>query len=81
MQTAGHVAGSHTTAIVFRPVSSVYRLLFVATDTVTETIQPDYLPILQQGDIPPVGDAPPMDLEAWAHSALIPEATEVNRLA
>lgn len=65
VQTAGHVAGSHTTAIVFRPVSSVYRLLFVATDTVTETIQPDFLPILEQGDVPPVGDASPMDLAAW----------------
>ncbi|MDH4107533.1 MAG: phosphatidylserine/phosphatidylglycerophosphate/cardiolipin synthase family protein [Gammaproteobacteria bacterium] len=65
VQTAGHVAGSHTSAIVFRPISSVYRLLFVATDTVTETIQPDYLVTLEQTELPPVSAAAPMDLVDW----------------
>jgi len=65
VQTAGHVAGSHTSAVVFRPVSSVYRLLFVATDTVTETILPDYLVMLEETEVPPVVIAPPMDPAEW----------------
>lgn len=65
MQTAGHVAGSHTAGIVFRPVSSLYRLLFVASDTVAETVAPRSLHEFANEPIPPVSSQPGMDLDAW----------------
>jgi cardiolipin synthase len=65
MQTAGHIAGSHTTGIVFRPVSSIFRLLFVATDTVFVSAKPNYLVSLQKTPIPELNDGPGMDLRAW----------------
>ena len=61
----GHVAGSHTAGIVFRPVSSLYRLLFVASDTVAETIKPTSLAQLSSEPVPPVLTRPGMDLEQW----------------
>jgi len=65
VQTAGHVAGSHTAGIVFRPVSSLYRLLFVASDTVAETIAPRSLHEFANEPVPPVSSRPGMDLDAW----------------
>ena len=65
VQTAGHVAGSHTAGIVFRPVSSLYRLLFVTSDTVAETIAPASLNELSSGPVPPVSSLPGMNLEEW----------------
>jgi cardiolipin synthase len=68
MQTAGHVAGSHTAGMIFRPISSIYRLLFVTTDTFTETISPVPMQELDGGPVPPVASRPGMDLEAWEAS-------------
>ena len=65
VQTAGHVAGSHTAGIVFRPISSLYRLLFVASDTVAETIKPTFLAELSKQPVPPVSNAPGMNLDLW----------------
>ncbi len=65
IQTAGHLAGSHTTGIIFRPVSSIYRLLFVATDTVFVSTKPNYLVNLKKEPIPELNDGPGMDLQAW----------------
>jgi cardiolipin synthase len=65
VQTAGHVAQSHLGGIVFRPVSSMYRLLFVTTDTVAKTITPDWTVTLRQSPVPPVSTGPTMDLAAW----------------
>lgn len=65
MQTAGHVAGSHTAGIVFRPVSSLYRLLFVTSDTVAETVKPTSLSQLSNEPVPPVSTRPGMDLDRW----------------
>jgi cardiolipin synthase len=65
IQTAGHVAGSHTSGIVFRPVSSFYRLLFVTSDTVAETVATDSLDEFLGEPVPPVSALPGMDLEAW----------------
>ena len=65
MQTAGHVAGSHTAGIVFRPVSSLYRLLFVTSDTVAEAIKPTSLSQLASEPVPPVKIRPAMDLDLW----------------
>ena len=39
LQTAGHVVSSHTLQMISRPVSSAVRLLFMATDTVSETLR------------------------------------------
>ena len=65
MQTAGHVAGSHTAGIAFRPVSSLYRLLFVTSDTVAETVLPTSLSQLASEPVPPVTTRPGMDLDLW----------------
>ena len=65
VQTAGHIAGSHTAGIVFRPFSSVYRLLFVTTDTVTEAITPSVLTEPPHGPVPPVAAGPGMDIGEW----------------
>jgi len=68
VQTAGHVAESHTAGIILRPISSVYRLLFVTTDTLTETIAPVTMYELPDGPVPPVSSQPGMDLDAWETS-------------
>ncbi len=65
MQTAGHVAGSHTAGIAFRPVSSLYRLLFVTSDTVAETVKPTSLSQLSNEPVPLVSTRPGMDLDLW----------------
>jgi len=65
MQTAGHIASSHTTGIVFRPVSSIFRLLSVASDTVIVSAKPQHLIGLQNTPIPELNDGPAMDLRAW----------------
>jgi len=68
LQTAGHVAGSHTAGIMLRPISSVYRLLFVTTDTLTETASPMSMHALPDDPVPPVSSLPGMDLDAWEAS-------------
>jgi cardiolipin synthase len=65
LQTAGHVAGSHTAGIVFRPVSSLYRLLFVTSDTVAEAVATSSLDDFPDEPIPSVSALPGMDLDAW----------------
>jgi cardiolipin synthase len=65
VQTAGHFATSHTTGLVFRPFSSVYRLLFVAGDTVAQTALPG-LPGADSSDpVPPLSNGPAMNLDSW----------------
>jgi cardiolipin synthase len=65
IQTAGHVAQSHLGSLVTRPISSLYRLFFVATDTVRETATPHWLINLEAIEIPPIYVGPGMDLQAW----------------
>ncbi|MBT8442208.1 MAG: phosphatidylserine/phosphatidylglycerophosphate/cardiolipin synthase family protein [Gammaproteobacteria bacterium] len=65
IQTAGHVTRSHLFSMVFRPVSSVFRLFFVATDATYETIRPDWVVELGANPIPAVAEGPGMDLDAW----------------
>ena len=65
LQTAGHLTTSHSTAFVFRPISSVYRLFFVTMEAVTETVRPDWLVALEQTPIADVNEGPGMDLAAW----------------
>jgi cardiolipin synthase len=64
-QSTGHVAQSHLGGLVFRPVSSIYRLLFVAKDAAVETVTPSWLVTLESEPIPELGDGPAMDLGAW----------------
>lgn len=65
LQTAGHITQSHSASLIFRPVSSLYQLLFVAKDALTETARPDWLVALESSPIQPIYDGPGMDLGAW----------------
>ena len=65
IQTAGHLTQSHSLAILFRPISSVYRLLFVTKEAVTETVRPDWLVALEAEPIQPVSGGPEMDRAEW----------------
>jgi len=64
-QSTGHVAQSHLGGLVSRPVSSLYRLLFVAKDAAVETVTPSWLATLNAEPIPELEDGPGMDLDAW----------------
>jgi len=64
-QSTGHVAQSHLGGLLTRPVSSVYRLLFVAKDVAVETVTPSWMVTLEAEPIPPLGEGPGMDLDAW----------------
>lgn len=64
-QSAGHVAQSHLGGLVSRPVSSMFRLLFVAKDAAVETVRPTWLVTLESRPIPELNDGPGMDLEQW----------------
>jgi cardiolipin synthase len=65
LQAAGHLTQSHSASMMVRPVSSIYRLLFVAREAVTETVRPDWLVALEETPIPPVSEGPGMDLAEW----------------
>ena len=64
-QSTGHVAQSHLGGLLNRPVSSLYRLLFVAKDAAVETVRPTWLVTLESQPIPPLNDGPGMDLVDW----------------
>ncbi len=64
-QSAGHVAQSHLGGLVTRPVSSIFRLLFVAKDAAVETVRPTWLVTLESEPIPDLSDGPGMDLDVW----------------
>ena len=65
VQSAGHVAQSHLGGLAVRPVSSVFRLLFVVKDAAVETVRPTWLVTLDSQPIPSINDGPGMDLEGW----------------
>ena len=64
-QSMGHVAQSHLGGLAIRPVSSLYRLLFAATDAAVETVRPTWLVSLEAEPVPPVSGGPGMDLMEW----------------
>ena len=64
-QSTGHLAQSHLGALMTRPVSSMYRLLFVAKDAAVETVRPTWLVTLESEPIPAISQGPGMDLERW----------------
>ncbi len=65
VQSTGHVAQSHLGGLVSRPVSSLYRLLFVAKDVAVETVTPSWMVTLESEPIPELNDGPGMDLDDW----------------
>jgi cardiolipin synthase len=64
-QAGAHIAGSNTIGLAVRPVSSVFRLLFMAKDVAVETVKPTWLVTLDSLPIPPLNEGPGMDLVEW----------------
>ena len=64
-QAFGHLMQSHLLNLLQRPVSSLYRLFFVVTDTATSTLSIDWATGLNNQSIVPTGTAAPMDLQEW----------------
>ncbi len=64
-QSTGHLAQSHLGGLLSRPLSSMYRLLFVAKDAAVETVRPTWLVTLESEPIPEINQGPGMDLELW----------------
>ncbi len=64
-QAVGHVVRSHLSNLVLRPVSSLYRLFFVVTDSAVSTVSFDWATGLADKPVVPVATAAPMDLDAW----------------
>ncbi|MDJ0882324.1 MAG: phosphatidylserine/phosphatidylglycerophosphate/cardiolipin synthase family protein [Gammaproteobacteria bacterium] len=64
-QALGHVMHSHLTNLYARPVSSLYRLFFVVADTTRATLLFDWTVALENKPVPPLSDAPPMNMEQW----------------
>lgn len=64
-QSIGHIAHSHLGSMVIRPVSSVFKLLFVATEAAAETVRPSWLVTLESTPIPDVANNPVMDPDDW----------------
>ena len=64
-QAFGHVMRSHLTSLVLRPVSSLYRLVFVVSDAAIGTVSFDWVTALADKPVGPVKPEPPMDLDLW----------------
>ena len=64
-QAFGHFLRSHLTNLLVRPVSSLYRLFFVVTDTAVTTVRFDWTAGLVDKPVPALADALPMDLQIW----------------
>lgn len=64
-QAFGHLMRSHLSNLLLRPVSSLYRLFFVVTDTAVATVRFDWATGLADKPVPPLTDKPSMDLEEW----------------
>jgi cardiolipin synthase len=65
VQSVGHITQSHLGGLAVRPMSSIYRLLFVAGDAAVETVRPTWLVTLESQPVPEVADVPSMDLSKW----------------
>ncbi len=64
-QSVGHLAQSHLGGLLSRPVSSMFRLLFVARDAAVETVQPTWLVTLESEPVPAINGGPGMNLDEW----------------
>ena len=65
VQSVGHLAQSHLGGLIARPVSSVFRLFFVAKDVAVETVTPSWMVTLEATPIPEIGTSPGMNLDDW----------------
>jgi len=64
-QALGHVMRSHLGNLYTRPVSSLFRLVSVITDTAVATARFEWAAGLSQQPVPPLAHAEPMDLVSW----------------
>ncbi|MDJ0699458.1 MAG: phosphatidylserine/phosphatidylglycerophosphate/cardiolipin synthase family protein [Woeseiaceae bacterium] len=64
-QSLGHVAHSNATGLINRPLTSVYRLFFVAKDVAAEAVRPTWLVTLESEPVPEVSNGQGMDLDEW----------------
>jgi cardiolipin synthase len=64
-QAFGHMLQSHLFNLLQRPVSSLYRLFFVVTDTAVSTVSLDWTVALSDKPVAALSNAPPMDLQQW----------------
>ncbi len=62
---AWHFVESHSTRLVMRPFSSLQSLLSVTADTALTAGEQLLIPRSGKRDAPPLGNAPPMNLEHW----------------
>ncbi|NHN36151.1 phosphatidylserine/phosphatidylglycerophosphate/cardiolipin synthase family protein [Pseudomaricurvus alcaniphilus] len=60
-----HLVNSHLRGFTRTPISSVYRLFFLATDTLTETLRPNWLGSFSGLAVPPLNSGEMMDLSEW----------------
>jgi len=60
-----YVDQSHLGGLIARPVSSVFRLFFVAKDVAVETVTPSWMVTLEATPIPAISDTEGMDLQEW----------------
>ena len=65
IQALAHVMHSHLGNLYTRPVSSLFRLVTVVTDTAVATARFEWATGLSKQPIPPVSHAKPMDLAVW----------------
>lgn len=66
-QTVGHVLRSHIENAYNRPVSSLFRLFTVISDTAVTTAKFEWATALSNEPVPPLGSSSAMDLQAWEH--------------
>ena len=64
-QSTGHLAHSHLGGLLSRPLSSLYRLIFVARDAAVEAVRPTWLVTLESQPIPAFNVGPGMNLDNW----------------
>ena len=64
-QAVGHVMRSHLSNLLLRPVSSLYRLFFVVTDSAVATVSFDWATGLAEKPVGPLSSEQPMNLGSW----------------
>jgi len=65
LQSLWHFIGSHTYSVPLRPFTSAQSLLALLADTAVEPGRAIVQPFPNAAIVPPLADAPPMDLELW----------------
>jgi len=65
VQGTAHLVRSHSTGVIMRPFSSLFRLLFISVNTVTTTFKAAYPRGVEGKPVPALNNGPSMDLVAW----------------